>query len=86
MEVPGGRQNIIHLLIYEVMGSCSLIYAVNMSNSFGATAGSFQPQSVGLMLFINIMFLGGVSGGHFNPAVTAAVYIKDLQENPSKMI
>jgi glycerol uptake facilitator-like aquaporin len=38
------------------------------------------------MLFINIMFLGGVSGGHFNPAVTAAVYIKDLQENPSKMI
>ena len=35
------------------------------------------------MLFANILFLGGVSGGHFNPAVTLGVLVR---EGPTKMV
>jgi len=40
---------------------------------------------VGLALFCAISILGNVSGGHFNPAVTMGVLVKDgmskLQQN-----
>ena len=32
----------------------------------------------------NILFLGGVSGGHFNPAVSLAVYVREWQKSPDK--
>ena len=34
MEVPGGKQNKPIILLYEMLGTCSLIYAVNMSANF----------------------------------------------------
>ena len=33
------------------------------------------------MLMANIVFLGGISGGHFNPAVTMGVLIKEGRAN-----
>jgi len=76
MEVPGGKRNKLVVLLYELLGTCSLIYSVNMSANFQG-GGNFQAIAVGLMLTCNIMFLGGISGGHFNPAVTLAVLIKE---------
>ena len=30
-----------------------------------------------LVYFVNVVFLSGICGGHFNPAVTVGVFIKE---------
>ena len=67
MEVEGGRNNKLTVCIYEFLGASGLVYAVLASGgSDKAVAGT---------LFILILLAGSVSGAHFNPAVTAAVWL-----------
>ena len=70
MEVPGSHEVREVVLFYEMLGTATLIFAVNLGG------GYFTPLAVGLTLFSNIAFFGSVSGGHFNPAVTAAVMVR----------
>ena len=67
MEVPAGHQNKITVLLFEFFGTCMLVYAIlaSVGNAY-AVAGT---------LFLLIMISGPISGAHFNPAVTLAVYI-----------
>ena len=58
------------------MGTSNLAFALNTS----ASMPSLQPFAVGLTLFGNICIFGGVSGGHFNPAVSVGVFISEGKE------
>ena len=67
MEVPGGHDNKLGCFIYEVIGTTMLSYAVLIS------AGNFI--GVVFTLMIALIIGGPISGGHYNPAVTTAVYL-----------
>lgn len=52
--------------IYEAMGTALFLYCILASNG--------NAFAVIMGLFASIMIFGGVTGGHFNPAVTIGVY------------
>lgn len=80
MEVSGSHSVREVVLFYEMLGTATLIFAVNLGG------GYFAPLAVGFTLFANIAFFGSVSGGHFNPAVTAAVMVRlGLKNFPSNL-
>jgi len=83
MEVPGATKSmasIAAVLLYECIGTACLLIVVNWSANGGA-----QPFAVGVLIFCMIVQLGDVTGGHFNPAVTLGVYIKQAQRGISKL-
>jgi aquaporin Z len=73
MEVLGAVNNKFLVCIYEALGTALLLIALNMSGPDGGT----DAQAVASSLFIGIVIFGPISGGHFNPAVTIAVWIKE---------
>lgn len=68
MEVPGGYENKLLVCVMEMLGTGMLLLAINWSG--GDWVG------IVLTLYCNIIIFGSVSGGHFNPAVTAGVLIR----------
>jgi glycerol uptake facilitator-like aquaporin len=76
MEVQGGIDNKAVVCVCEVIGTAFLLIAVN----WGGTQG-YTPQSVGFTVFMCIQLFGSISGGHFNPAVTAGMYFKECGFN-----
>ena len=72
MEVKGGDENKKFVLLFELIGTANLLYAINTS-----AAGGLQPFAVGLTIFGNICIFGEVTGGHFNPAVTLGVLVAE---------
>jgi len=64
---------------FEVVGSAVFAFGANMSAN--AKDHSIYPIIVGLLYFSLICFLGSVGGGHFNPAVTLAIFIKEGRAN-----
>lgn len=69
MEVPGGQQKKSLVAAYELIGTALFVYMIIVSKG--------EPLAVPLALFAVIIIFGGVTGGHFNPAVTAGVYIHE---------
>jgi hypothetical protein len=69
MEVPGGHQNKALVASYELIGTAIFIYMIIVSTG--------DAIAVPLALFAMIIIFGGITGGHFNPAVTLGVYIKE---------
>ena len=70
MERPGGKKpmNMIIVSLLELMGTAMILIAFA-----GAQGGAL---GVSIMLFACIIVFGDISGGHFNPAVTLGVYIR----------
>lgn len=62
--------------IYEFIGTFFLIFTVGMTvlNPYGA--GMFAPLAIGFVLAVMVYAGSHVSGGHYNPAVSLAVYIR----------
>ena len=70
MEVPGGQNFKLQLCMRELLGTAFLVFAVAASGG--------KPEAIAGTLFCNIMiFAGPLNGGHFNPAVTLAVLVRE---------
>lgn len=52
--------------IAEFLGTLGLVFVVLATG---------QPIAIGLALALIIMVIGGISGGHVNPAVSFAMYL-----------
>jgi glycerol uptake facilitator-like aquaporin len=74
METPKGHDRKGLVCAYEFLGQIFFMYAVLVSGTTGSdTWGLAGP----LALFAVASIFGGVSGGHFNPAVTLGVYFRE---------
>ena len=69
MEVEGGHDRKLLVALYELVGTAIFVYMIIVS-----TGDAF---AVPLALYSMIVVYGGITGGHFNPAVTLGVYIHE---------
>src|ERR1700749_1703672 len=60
-------------LAVEFIGTFFLVFTVGMAV---ATAGALAPLAIGSILMVMVFAGGHVSGGHFNPAVSTAVFLR----------
>ena len=77
MEVAGGKGNKLMVALYEGFGTSLLVYAVLISHG--------NAFAVAPTLFALLCLFGGITGGHYNPAVTMGVFIgrKKLRQDCS---
>ena len=62
-------------LAVEFVGMFIFVFTVGMAtNKLGA--GPLAPLAIGSVLMVMVFAGGHVSGGHFNPAVSAAVFLR----------
>jgi aquaporin Z len=61
--------------LVEFIGTFFLVFTVGMT-VIAPGAGSLAPVAIGASLMVMVFAGGHVSGGHFNPAVTLAVWIR----------
>ena len=61
-------------LITEFIGTFFLVIAVTLC-ALGGT-GNLAPIGIGLMLMVMVFAGGHISGAHYNPAVTLAVFLR----------
>jgi aquaporin Z len=60
-------------LIVEFIGAFFLVFTVGTAV---ATAGSLAPLAIGSALMVMVFAGGHISGGHYNPAVSTAVFAR----------
>jgi len=73
---------LLSCLVAEFVGTFFLIFTVGMNVELKDTV--WGGISIGSVLMVCIYALGGISGGHFNPAVTFAVSIVERLGGPVK--
>lgn len=61
--------------ICEFIGTFFLVFTVG-NTVIGGGAGVIPPLAIGAMLMVMIFATGHISGGHLNPAVTLAVWMR----------
>ena len=62
--------------LVEFIGTFFLVLTVGMSVIDPGGIGNFAPLAIGSALMIMVYAGGHVSGGHYNPAVTLAVWLR----------
>jgi len=62
-------------LVVEFIGMFMFVFTVGMATN-KAGAGVLAPLAIGSALMVMVFAGGHISGGHFNPAVSAAVFIR----------
>ena len=62
-------------LVVEFVGMFLFMFTVGMATN-KAGAGAFAPLAIGSVLMVMVFAGGHVSGGHFNPAVSTAVFLR----------
>jgi aquaporin Z len=62
--------------IVEFIGAFFLVFTVGMTGLPEPFTGVIPPLAIGAVLMVMIYAGGHISGGHFNPAVTLAVWIR----------
>jgi aquaporin Z len=62
-------------LVVEFLGMFIFVFTVGMATS-SAGAGTLAPLAIGSILMVMVFAGGHVSGGHFNPAVSTAVFVR----------
>ena len=71
MEVAKAHGHAGLVFFAECFGTAALVYAVNMQ----AESGGFSVFGIAMVLFVQILMWGNISGANFNPAVTLSVFI-----------
>jgi len=61
--------------VYEFIGTFFLVFTIGMM-VLDPAAGAMAPVAIGAILAVMIFAGGHVSGGHYNPAVSLAVYLR----------
>jgi aquaporin Z len=62
--------------IYEFIGTFFLVFTVGMTVIGPNSAGLLAPVAIGSALAVMVYAGGHVSGGHYNPAVSLAVFMR----------
>ncbi len=62
-------------LIVEFIGMFMFVFTVGMATN-KAGAGALAPLAIGSALMVMVFAGGHISGGHFNPAVSTAVFLR----------
>ena len=62
-------------LVVEFVGMFLFVFTVGMATN-EAGAGALAPLAIGSILMVMVFAGGHVSGGHFNPAVCTAVFLR----------
>lgn len=62
--------------VYEFIGTFFLVFTVGMTVLEPNNAGMLAPLAIGSALAVMVFAGGHVSGGHYNPAVSLAVYLR----------
>lgn len=63
-------------MVVEFIGTFFLVFTVGMTVIEPGAAGDLAPLAIGTALMIMVYAGGHVSGGHYNPAVTVAVWLR----------
>ncbi len=64
--------------VYELIGTFFLVFTVGMTSLIPNSAGIMAPIAIAAILAAMVYAGGAVSGGHYNPAVSFAIWIKGL--------
>eukprot|EP00450_Noctiluca_scintillans_P004200 CAMPEP_0194482638 /NCGR_PEP_ID=MMETSP0253-20130528/4495_1 /TAXON_ID=2966 /ORGANISM="Noctiluca scintillans" /LENGTH=254 /DNA_ID=CAMNT_0039322189 /DNA_START=76 /DNA_END=840 /DNA_ORIENTATION=+ len=71
-SVSSAKPTMLSKCTSEFIGTFFLVFTIGLN----VIQGTFlAPVSIGFILMVMIFATGGVSGGHFNPAVTLAVFL-----------
>ena len=62
-------------LVVEFIGMFVFVFTVGMATN-KAGAGALAPLAIGSALMVMVFAGGHISGGHFNPAVSTAVFLR----------
>lgn len=62
--------------IYEFIGTFFLVFTVGMTVLGPNDVGLWAPLAIGSVLAVMVYAGGHISGGHYNPAVSLAVYLR----------
>ncbi len=62
--------------LYEFIGTFFLVFTVGMVVLEPNSAGLWAPLAIGSVLAVMVFAGGHLSGGHYNPAVSLAVYLR----------
>jgi aquaporin Z len=66
---------VMNKYIVEFIGTFFLVFTVGMT-VIKPDVGNFAPLAIGSVLMVMIYAGGHISGGHYNPAVTLAVWLR----------
>ena len=61
----------------EFLGTFTFLTVILMATKKDSYLANIAPLAIGLALISSICLGGGISGGHFNPAVSCMVYLRD---------
>lgn len=70
--------------LYEFVGTAGLVFGMNLSsigNQDGSPFKKIDPINVGIVYFTMVTMLGSMTGGHFNPALTVGLLVKEGRSN-----
>lgn len=62
--------------IVETIGTFFLVFTIGMSVGAAPNAGPLAPIAIGAALMVMIFAGGHISGAHYNPAVSLAVFLR----------
>src|SRR6186997_960511 len=81
--MKGAGMNLVlqRKLVVEFIGMFLFVFTVGMATN-KAGAGVLAPLAIGSVLMVMVFAGGHISGGHFNPAVSTAVFLRGRMAPP----